>query len=175
MAVTVRTNYDAFTKLKTELPEAMVEVDDLMSSFLGDIIEEIRKRMSMPGDPITYPVQWDTDKQRRAFFASKGFGAGIPYHRTGEHANGWIATSMQRGWMLDHTDPGTARYLYGTLDGGTMGGGPASGSPSRIHQSRWPNYHLEVYEVLNDNFGNTENTKALLDRAAKTIAQRLNG
>lgn len=33
-----------------------------------------------PG-PAASPVQWESDKQRRAYFASDGFGHGIPYRR----------------------------------------------------------------------------------------------
>lgn len=32
---------------------------------------------------------WSSEKQRRAFFATKGFGRGIPYQRTQELRNGW--------------------------------------------------------------------------------------
>ena len=35
------------------------------------------------------PYQWQTERQRRAYFASNGFGKGIPYQRTGDLANGW--------------------------------------------------------------------------------------
>ncbi len=35
------------------------------------------------------PYQWDSDKQRRAYFATNGFGGGIPYQRTQTLANGW--------------------------------------------------------------------------------------
>lgn len=36
-----------------------------------------------------YPIQWQSERQRRAFFASDGFGKGIPYKRTGELAASW--------------------------------------------------------------------------------------
>ena len=35
------------------------------------------------------PYQWQTERQRRAYFASNGFGKVIPYQRTGDLANGW--------------------------------------------------------------------------------------
>ncbi len=37
------------------------------------------------------PYQWDSEKQRRAYFASNGFGGGIPYRRTQNLARGWKA------------------------------------------------------------------------------------
>ncbi len=35
------------------------------------------------------PYQWNSDRQRRAFFATKGFGRGIPTIRTGELKASW--------------------------------------------------------------------------------------
>ena len=35
------------------------------------------------------PYQWQSEKQRRAYFASNGFGRGIPYVRRNELKNGW--------------------------------------------------------------------------------------
>ncbi len=35
------------------------------------------------------PYQWQSGKQRRAYFASNGFGKGIPYQRTNSLSDGW--------------------------------------------------------------------------------------
>lgn len=35
------------------------------------------------------PYKWDSDRQRKAYFASNGFGGGIPYQRTQNLAQGW--------------------------------------------------------------------------------------
>ncbi len=35
------------------------------------------------------PYQWQSERQRRAYFATNGFGAGIPYSRTDTLKNGW--------------------------------------------------------------------------------------
>ncbi len=39
--------------------------------------------------PADYPLRWSSPNQRKAYFASNGFGKGIPYRRTGELANNW--------------------------------------------------------------------------------------
>lgn len=39
--------------------------------------------------PSDYPLEWTSERQRRAYFATDGFGAGIPYRRTGRMANSW--------------------------------------------------------------------------------------
>lgn len=45
-----------------------------------------------PGKP-NYPIRWTSEKQRRAFFATKGFGRGIPASRSNPSAvlEGWSA------------------------------------------------------------------------------------
>lgn len=50
-----------------------------------------------PG-PVKYPIKWKTDKQRRAFFASNGFGNGIPTKRTGEIIAAWRVVNKSRGF-----------------------------------------------------------------------------
>jgi hypothetical protein len=39
----------------------------------------------IPG-PVKYPIRWTSERQRRAFFATNGFGRGIPTKRTGDVA-----------------------------------------------------------------------------------------
>jgi hypothetical protein len=41
-----------------------------------------------PGKP-KYPIRWTSERQRRAFFASNGFGRGIPTKRTDAMINAW--------------------------------------------------------------------------------------
>lgn len=43
------------------------------------------------------PYQWQSEKQRRAYFATDGFGGGIPYQRTDEMVNAW-------DWIANNTD-----------------------------------------------------------------------
>lgn len=44
------------------------------------------------------PYQWQSEKQRRAFFATDGFGGGIPYKRTGNLSAGWVYSSTDSNW-----------------------------------------------------------------------------
>jgi hypothetical protein len=43
--------------------------------------------------PVVYPIAWTSDKQRKAFFATNGFGRGIPTKRTGALNDGWHSFS----------------------------------------------------------------------------------
>ena len=42
---------------------------------------------------VKYPIDWTTIRQQRAFFATRGFGKGIPYQRTGALNAGWNSIS----------------------------------------------------------------------------------
>lgn len=44
-----------------------------------------------PGKP-KYPIRWTSERQRRAYFATKGFGRGIPTRRTHALSKGWNVT-----------------------------------------------------------------------------------
>lgn len=42
------------------------------------------------------PYKWESERQRRAYFATNGFGGGIPYRRTGALGVSWIFETP--GW-----------------------------------------------------------------------------
>lgn len=42
-----------------------------------------------PGERPSYPIRWDSPRQKRAFFASDGFGRGVPSERTGQLEESW--------------------------------------------------------------------------------------
>lgn len=98
---------------------------------LKKTVLEIQSRMSVDGQPIRYPVQWDSQRQRKAFFATEGFGKGIPTQRTGGYRQGWKVQPLQFGYKLENRHPAGAI------------GGLTSGWQSRIHRGRWP-YLLQV-------------------------------
>ena len=87
----------------------------------------IRMWLKKPGSPITYPVKWDSEKQRRAYFATDGFGAGIPYRRSGKHAE-FKVEKLENGYKVSAPFP-ECKFIYGDA----LGKGQ-----SRIHQGRWP-------------------------------------
>ncbi len=49
----------------------------------------LQKDLSTAPGPVVYPIRWTSARQRRAFFATNGFGKGIPYKRTGQFVKGW--------------------------------------------------------------------------------------
>ena len=112
---------------------------------------QIRDEMrTVPGKP-NYPIKWASAKQRKAFFASNGFGRGIPTVRTGAYAAAWNVVMQGFGRadasviQLENNRP-EARYI---------GGGDAQ----PFHIDRWPQavdavvkYEEKLYDVLADSW-----------------------
>lgn len=74
------------------------------------------RRKEPPPASRAYPLPFTSDKQRRAFFATKGFGHGIPYRRTGALAEAWDlqVVSSERGGEINITnDNPAAEFVYG--------------------------------------------------------------
>lgn len=95
------------------------------------VAEDIKARVQQPGQKPTYPIKWDTIKQRKAFFATKGFGGGIPHIRTGSYQRGWtVEERPPDGVKLFNEDPATL-FVGGNAIGQVFSG---------IHVGRWPNF-----------------------------------
>jgi hypothetical protein len=65
----------------------------------GGYIRRIEKEVTpYPGKPKR-PIRWKSERQRKAYFASNGFGGGIPSRRTGKLQKSWriIFRPLQRG------------------------------------------------------------------------------
>lgn len=68
-----------------------------------------------PGRPH-YPIRWKTERQRRAFFATNGFGQGIPTRRTGNLINSYdliISSDKDGGELILSNDNPAARFVIG--------------------------------------------------------------
>lgn len=118
----------------TEIPAF---IDGLFTDTRDVIFEtviNIKERLSQEGKPVRYPIDWDSERQRRAFFATNGFGKGIPYRRTHAMRLGIHEERVALGTNLRIPHPGGA--VYG------LPGSPSTWQ-SRIHRGRWP-YLLEV-------------------------------
>jgi len=116
---------------------------------LRDTLNRALKRMRTPGAKSTSSVKWDSKEQRIAFFASNGFGRGIPTKRRNEYVKAWTIIKNENGYVLVNALP-QAKFI---------GGGPFGGSQSRIHQDRW--------ELLRTAF--VEETEKLPEKVSEQI------
>jgi hypothetical protein len=115
---------------------------------LKETAERVQKRMQEPGQPVRYPIQWDSERQRRAFFATDGFGHGIPYRRTGKYNEGWrlepVKDSYGEGYQLVNKVP-YARYVGGLRSGRDIS---PDKKQSSIHAGRWPLFRTVADEEI---------------------------
>lgn len=78
--------------------------------------EMVRRLRTYPGS-VKYPIAWTSERQRRAYFATNGFGAGIPYRRTGGLAAGWSVSGARRaaGYVVSVEGAEVGRFVVGSL------------------------------------------------------------
>lgn len=105
---------------------------------LEEVAENIRRRMSEEGKPVKYPIRWDSQKQRKAFFATNGFGGGIPHKRTHKMRLGWKVKAITQGTKTGVSITNKRRGA------GAVFGLPRTGWQSRIHRGTW-NYLPKIF------------------------------
>jgi hypothetical protein len=94
------------------LPEQIQRAVDRTTQTAQPARDEVAR---YPG-AVKYPIQWTSEKQRRAFFATNGFGAGIPYRRTGGLGQAWNLTSARSATgavLVLENRAASAKYVYG--------------------------------------------------------------
>lgn len=106
----------------------------------------VREMATEPGR-IAGKVQWQSEKQRRAFFATNGFGRGIPTIRTHALSKGWktdLKTSAVGGLFTAVNNVPYKRFVQGL-------------QAQRMHINRWkqeseviPRYQQEAQVILRE-------------------------
>lgn len=77
--------------IETAPPRYNARVDNLIVGR-GGYTQRLEKEVTPYPGAVKYPVRWKSAKQRRAYFASNGFGRGIPSRRTGKLQKSWRIT-----------------------------------------------------------------------------------
>ncbi len=62
-------------------------------------------KASMQAADTNAPFVWSSDRQRRAYFATDGFGGGIPYSRTGGLVQAGEFTINETSYWVEYTNP----------------------------------------------------------------------
>lgn len=127
---------DELEAFLTSFSDVVVEVGEAaLDEVRPHLLDELRY---YPG-PVQYPIDWQTEKQRRAFFATDGFGQGIPTRRTGELAAAWAVegetTAAGFAIVVTNRKP-SARFVVGSLAKARQA---ASRFQQRMHANTgWP-------------------------------------
>lgn len=110
------------------LQDLAAEVPRIGRKGIYDMMLGVRKVMRTPGKKPTYPINWDSDKQRRFVLAMLRAKNNLPYKRTDGLPRGWTIESVSNGYKL-YNPAKAAVYLYGNFEGARQ---------SAIHKSRHP-------------------------------------
>jgi len=103
---------------------------------MRQVATNVRKRMSQEGKPVTYPIQWDSERQRRFVMWKLRKEGNLPYRRTDRYRFSW----------REEFQPYTAT-VHNESPAGAIGG-LASGWQSRIHRGRWPHLLTVLFDEL---------------------------
>lgn len=93
-------------------------LEEAANAIEPDLLNELQTEPPKRSYPNDYPLEWESDKQRKAYFATDGFGAGIPYKRTGKLAAGWTTDIVTNGLSVSfviENPSSAAKYVYGSL------------------------------------------------------------
>ena len=88
-AVTIKVDDDIAEVLIEDLQTAPRKFRKLYRTRINALANATLRKLKAPAPKVRYPIQWKSEKQRRAFFATNGFGAGIPTRRTNKLQDGW--------------------------------------------------------------------------------------
>lgn len=112
MGVRMRTetNFAAFTGKQAFIKRFDRVVQETAEAVVRDTRQNTIAALTQDPGPVQYPIEWSSERQRRAFFATDGFGSGIPYQRTGR-INDWAYRTSGEGGSVSIVIGNGAPYL----------------------------------------------------------------
>lgn len=116
-----------------KLPEDFTEAG---LKAIRSLVGRVRARMSVEGRPVTYPIDWDSPRQKRFVFWKLSKEGKLPYRRTNRYRLGWHSVSIPLGSSLVNAHPA-----------GAIGGTPF-GWQSKVTRNRWPFLLKVLFEEL---------------------------
>ena len=111
------TRLQALDRLEAVVLAPMTTVADAAErQFLGAIRDPLRTDLEVEPGAVARPFEWQSERQRRAYFATNGFGFGIPYRRQGRVSKAWLFTIIREPHLfmitVENTNP-AAKFVYG--------------------------------------------------------------
>ena len=152
--------------LMEDLPEAVaISGNEAFNDAKPAFLEDLRVQPGPTGTP-NRKIEWTSPLQRKAYFASDGFGGGIPSQRTGGLSKEWQleTEAVDNLWILFVWNTFVAaRFVYGSL--ALSNPRAAARFQQEFHRiTGWPLMVLLVidwFELIQDQF--TINMNILID------------
>lgn len=79
----------------------------------GAISQRLIRQLSVAPPKWRGKRRWNSERQRRAYFATNGFGKGIPYVRSGDLERGWRVVVGTGATLLVENSADYASYVQG--------------------------------------------------------------
>jgi hypothetical protein len=116
---------------------------------LMDALQDAPPRRTYPSDYTDGKLEWTSPLQGIAYWASDGFGAGIPFERSGKLIDSWVIEGLTRAGgfdiIVENTNPGS-KYVFGSLAKNVA---QAARFQQRFHKiTGWPLATIDVQEWL---------------------------
>lgn len=94
-------------------------VQQAADAAVSQIEADVLPKLAVEPGAVQYPIEWASDRQRAAYFATDGFGHGIPYQRTGNLAKAWevFTSETPNGALIVLRNPvPAAPFVYGRFN-----------------------------------------------------------
>jgi len=117
-AITITIDPDIQEAVITDLKSVPRKYRKLYRTRIAELEQRTLRTLKRPAPPVKRPIQWTSEKQRRAFFATRGFGKGIPTKRTGALQDGWkglIVDDIREGLFTIYNDAVTRDFFTGAI------------------------------------------------------------
>jgi len=115
---TLTTNTQPLDNAMEFLNKIDLEIDDIGEAVIQEIkpelLDELQDMPSKRSYPNQYPVEWTSDLQRKAYFASGGFGKGIPTVRDDTLINSW-EIEWENSSIITRNKNKWAKFVVGSL------------------------------------------------------------
>ena len=148
--MTVNIRITESDNLATIMPRGAEAMGSVLDDEIGKVIDNIQEEMSVEGSPVTYPIYWDSEEQKKEVIAKLRAEGNLPYQRTGQTQMSWYQVH-ENGQFLLGNPLISSRYVYGRLAGGSS---LLEGGQSDIFVGRWPAFS-DVVNRLWENFAST--------------------
>lgn len=117
-AVSIVVDDDIAEVLVNDLKTVPRKFKALYRKRIDTLAKKTLQQLQRTPPKVKRPIEWTSRKQQRAYFASRGFGKGIPTIRTGKLQDGWKVineSDFTEGLFTVYNDSTVRDYFTGAI------------------------------------------------------------
>jgi len=120
------------------LEDLSAEIPKISRLRIYTLMLKVRSILRTPAPRPTYPIKWDSERQRRFVIAMLRAQDNLPYSRTDALPRAWEIENTGTGYQI-YNSQDAAVYVYGNYEGARQ---------SNIHAGRHPVFQVVVEDQL---------------------------